>query len=324
MERQSIWSLAVGIPALISVLRLWVEAGGDLQTTLLLVANVGPVNLLAALVVTAAWLVASALVVILALGRLCGAAPVPGPGRPPWYLWIGRWSAGTRGWVKLAAFGFAALTWQVLYLPLLVLAGCAAFDLRPSWRSGTRIAWLAAIIGYALLFGPVAVGAILNGYLLPAVLVLATPVLIALGATRPMPAQLAPAAARIAQVSAVVLFLAALAPVVVAPVLPLSVLTVGPQAAQGTQFLRGSVVEANDATTAILLEDGGVEFVRTASVQARVLCPDRGQTPRYRLWLYGVHVEDSLLQGIGRARRPVQVVAPRCRKTGPSREVTQG
>jgi hypothetical protein len=97
-DRQALWSLAVGVPALVSVLRLWIEAGGDLQTTLLLVSNVGPINLLATFVVTAAWLVSAVVVVVLALGRLGREVPLPGHNRIPWYLWTVRWANRTPSW----------------------------------------------------------------------------------------------------------------------------------------------------------------------------------------------------------------------------------
>jgi hypothetical protein len=320
-DRQALWSLAVGVPALVSVLRLWVEAGGDLQTTLLLVSHVGPINLLAAFIVTAAWLVSAAVVLVLALGRLGRQATPPADNQTPWYLWTTRWATRTPTWLAVLAFAFAALTWKILWLPVLALAACAAFDWQPSRRPGRRLRWAAAAAGYTVLFGPPAVTASTAGYLLPAVLIAAPPLLIALGATRPVPGDLATAFARPVHLAATALLLAALAPAMLAPVLPLSSITMSQpdDAAADTppRVLRGNVIEVSDSTTAVLLEQGGVEFVRTTAIQTQVLCPERAQTPRYRLAIHGVSIEDSLLQAAGRFRRPVQRFDPRCRKSTP-------
>ncbi|MBM0203082.1 hypothetical protein JNW90_08220 [Micromonospora sp. STR1s_5] len=148
---QSFWTAAVGVPAIFSVLRLGVEAGGELQTTLLLVANVGPVNLLAGFLTTAARLLSTGLVAVFALGAVLAVSAdrlPPGTRRRPLFA---RWADITPAWVVLASFLLALITWPLLYLPLLLPAFVAAFQLRPA-RLHERVVPRLLLIG-ALLAG---------------------------------------------------------------------------------------------------------------------------------------------------------------------------
>lgn len=319
-DRESFWTIAVGLPALVSVLRLWAEAGGDLETTLLLVANVGPVNLFAGLVVTATWLVSAALVTVFAIGSLTRTGVPAATDRIAWTSFFAQLSWATPSWLRIIAFVLAALTWQLLYLPLLILAACAAFDWHPGGPRQRLNRWIMAGLVYLAVFGPVAVSSIANGYVVPAAHVLVPPVLLALGATRPIPASLARPFASVAQGVTLALVLLAATPVLTTPVLPRGVITVTGSDGRAPQPVRGHVIEVNDATTAVLRMRGGVEFIPNDRVADRILCPDEGEAARYRVWLFGLHIEDSILQGAGRLRRPVVPLDPRCRPTIPERQ----
>ncbi len=149
---QSFWTLVVGIPAIFSVLRLGVEAGGELQTTLLLVANVGPVNLIAGLFTTAARLVSTGLVAVFAIGAVLSVSAAHAP--PGWTGQrrpiFTRLTGITPTWFVVASFGVALATWQILYLPLLLPACAAAFQLSPvrlhEWVI-VRVLLIAALLG---------------------------------------------------------------------------------------------------------------------------------------------------------------------------------
>lgn len=339
IDRQGFWSLVVATPVLLAVLRLWAEAGGDLQTTLLLVANVGAVNLFAALVVHAAWLVSAVLVTIFAIGGITDpyhAAPPEVRGgqaaKPPLFCWL---SGHAPLWLKLSVFALAALTWKLLYAPLLILAFFATFrdqlpqtapppssSREPTSPRRIQLLQLVSLAGYVALFGPTVVQAAEQRYVVPVMLIVGAPVLLMLGAYHPVPARLARPFAAVTQTGTIAFALIAGTPVIAAPVLPLSVVTVeGPD---GPEPVRGHVVEVNDNTTAILRENGGVEFIANSDVEARILCPDRDQAPQYRLWIHGIHVEDNLLQGIGRNRHPRVTIDPRCRPAVPEHEVDEG
>lgn len=338
IDRQGFWSLVVAVPVLLSVLRLWAEAGGDLQTTLLLVANVGAVNLFAALVVHGAWLVSAALVAIFAIGGITDpdAAADPAwagrPAAPSLFCWLSRRAPL---WLKISVFALAALTWKLLYAPLLILAFFAMFrdvlpqTMRPpsSRRAPTsphriHALQIVGVIGYAVVFAPTAAQAAEQRYLVPLMLIVVTPLLLILGAYHPVPRRLSRPFALVAQTGTIVLTLIAGAPVIAAPVLPLTVVTV--DGIDGPEPVRGHVVEVNENSTVILRESGGVDFIPNTKVAEQILCPDRDQAPQYRLWIYGIHVEDNLLQGIGRNRHPRVTIDPRCRPAVPERQADEG
>jgi len=56
-----------------------------------------------------------------------------------------------------------------------------------------------------------------------------------------------------------------------------------------------------------------VRYVPANRVESQVLCPSEGELPRYRLWVHGFHIEDSLLEGLGRQVRPVSRLDAACR-----------
>ncbi|NJP34116.1 hypothetical protein [Micromonospora thermarum] len=60
-------------------------------------------------------------------------------------------------------------------------------------------------------------------------------------------------------------------------------------------------------------ERGGVRYVPVDQVRAQVLCPSEAELPRHRLRIHDFHVEDSLLEGLGRRVRPVHRVDAACR-----------
>ncbi|GAB3796458.1 hypothetical protein [Micromonospora zhanjiangensis] len=280
---QSFWTLVVGVPAIFSVLRLGVEAGGELQTTLLLVANVGPVNLVAALFTTAARLVSTGLVVIFALGAVLSVSADHAPGRRvarrrPLFA---RWSEMTPTWLVMATFAVALATWKILYLPLLVPALVAAFQVspgrlheHPAVRTVLVVVPLAA---YGWLVLPtLADAAGQHEYLVVALL--AVPPLLAPFVAGPVPVLVARTLAVTAQPAVLALLVWAAVPVLTTPILPLTVTTVRTDGG-GTEDIRGHVITVDDVDTVILQERGGVRYVPVDTVKSQVLCPSEGSCP---------------------------------------------
>ncbi|WBB66006.1 hypothetical protein [Micromonospora sp. WMMD812] len=312
---QSFWTVLVAVPAVFSVLRLGVEAGGELQTTLLLVANVGPVNLLAGFLTTAARLLATGLVAVFALGAVLGASVdrlPPGTRRRPLFT---RWAEITPVWLVAASFLLALVTWPLLYLPLLIPAFVAAFQLRPEQlheRVGARVLVVVALLGgYAGLLLPTLVDAARQGELL-ALTLLAVPPLLALGISGPLPGAVIRPLASVTEVAVLAMLVWAALPVISTPVLPLTVTTVGAETGP-TEDVRGHVVTTDDVNMVILQEQGGVRYVPVGLVRAQVLCPSEQELPRHRLRIHDFHVEDSLLEGMGRRVRPVHRIDAACR-----------
>ncbi|MBF9129725.1 hypothetical protein I0C86_12260 [Plantactinospora sp. S1510] len=320
---QSFWTLVVGVPAIFSVLRLGVEAGGELQTTLLLVANVNPVNLAAALVTTAARLASAGLVAIFAIGAVLAASSTAAP-----TSWIGRhpplfarWRVIAPNWLVAAGFAVALATWPILYLPLLLPALAAAFQFSPDRLDERRVPRLLVLggllAGYAYLMLPTLWDAWQQRETF-AVLVIAAPPVLALLVPGPIPPIVARPLAMTVQLAVLAMLCWASLPVITTPVLPLTVTTVRADSdagADGTEDIRGHVITVDDVSTVILEERGGVRYVPADQVEAQVLCPTEGELPRYRLRVRDFHVEDSLLEGMGRRVRPVTRVDAACRAT---------
>ncbi|MEU8328413.1 hypothetical protein [Micromonospora sp. NPDC048839] len=315
---QSFWTALVGVPAIFSVLRLGVEAGGELQTTLLLVANVGPVNLLAGFLTTAARLLSTGMVAVFALGAVLAVGAdrlPPGTRRRPLFA---RWADLTPAWVVLAAFLLALITWPLLYLPLLLPAFAAAFQLRPGRlheRLVPRLVMIVALLaGYGWLLLPTLRDAGKQGELLVLAL-LAVPPLLALFIAGPLPGVVIRPLASVTEVAMLAMLVWAAVPVISTPVLPLTVTTVGAESGP-TEDVRGHVITTDDVNMVILQERGGVRYVPVDLVRAQVLCPSEEELPRYQLRIRDFHVEDSLLEGMGRRVRPVHRIDAACRIPG--------
>ncbi|MFC8300614.1 hypothetical protein [Micromonospora orduensis] len=315
---QSFWTAVVGVPAIFSVLRLGVEAGGELQTTLLLVANVGPVNLLAGFLTTAARLLSTGLVAVFALGAVLAVSAdrlPPGTRRRPLFA---RWADTTPAWVVLASFLLALLTWPLLYLPLLLPAFVAAFQLRPERlheRALPRLLLIVALLaGYGWLLLPTLRDAWTQGEALVLAL-LVVPPLLALFVAGPLPGMVIRPLASLTEVAVLSMLVWAALPVISTPVLPLTVTTVGAENGP-TEDVRGHVVTTDDVNMVILQERGGVRYVPVDLVRAQVLCPSEEELPRHRLRVHDFHIEDSLLEGMGRRVRPVHRIDAACRAPG--------
>lgn len=362
---QSFWTTVVGVPAIISVMRLVVEAGGELQTTLLLVANVNPVNLVAAFVTTASRLVSASMVALFAISAVLTVSVDSNSGG-----WSGRrrpliviWKRVAPSWFLIVTLLVALATWKILYLPLLLPAAAATFQLSPRRlhdHPAMRGLIIAVLLGaYAWLVVPVLREAAGQAEWV-AFLAFAAPPLLALAVTGPvLPATVRPLAV-FGQLAMLVLMAWTAYSVATAPVLPRTVTTIvrpvgveqkadddagpadadtdaepadaepaggdGGPAVKGlpdngldtassavTEDIRGSVIIVDDVSVVILQEHGGVRYVATDEVVSRVLCPSEEDLPRYRLWVRDFHVEDSLLEALGRQVRPITPVDAACR-----------
>ncbi|MGQ5259206.1 hypothetical protein ACTWLT_00465 [Micromonospora sp. ZYX-F-536] len=315
---QSFWTAVVGVPAIFSVLRLGVEAGGELQTTLLLVANVGPVNLLAGFLTTAARLLSTGLVAVFALGAVLAVSVdrlPPGTRRPL----FARWADLTPAWVVLASFLLALLTWPLLYLPLLLPAFVAAFQLRPGRlheRVAPRVLLIVALLAaYGWLVLPTLRDAVEQGGERLVLALIVVPPVLALFIAGPLPGMVIRPLASLTEVAVLAMLVWAALPVISTPVLPLTVTTVGAESGP-TEDVRGHVVTTDDVNMVILQERGGVRYVPVDLVRAQVLCPSEEELPRHRLRIHDFHVEDSLLEGMGRRVRPVHRIDAACRAPG--------
>lgn len=319
-HREAFWSLVVGLPAAFSILRMWVESGGDLQVTLLLVANTGPLNLAGALFATVTQLVTGLIVALAGVGailRAATAASAPGSAlrtRPPLVLRVAD-AAPTS--VLAAAFVLALLTWKILYLPLLVPAVVAATQQAFSQERRTTmvVTTLTALAGYGWLVAPAIAHAWTAGETTVALL-LAAPPLTALGIAGPVPSWFARTFAQAALVGLAAFAIVALGSAIRTPILPLTVTEV--TADDGPRYLRGHIITINDKYLVLLQEKGGVQYIDTKAAASTVLCSTPLDIPAFTTRVRGFHVEDSVLSASGRLARPQSRIDPLCRLADPS------
>lgn len=321
-HREGFWTLVVGLPAALSVLRLWVESGGELQTTLLLVSNVSPLSLGAALFATTTQLATIILVALFTVGGVLGAAVASAPRasrlrqRPPL---VALAAAAFPDWFVVVTFALAVFTWEILYLPLLVPAAVATYQ-RPPWRLHDRwpvavVGCLVALAGYGWLVGPAVAGA-WAGREWPVVLLLVLPPLVAFGITGPLPGWFAGAFATVAQLAIVGLVVLAVWTAVNTPILPLVATQV--DTATEPELLRGHVISVDDLYLVLLQERGGVRYLPIGKIHSTVLCGTPQELPVFKTRVRDYHVEDSLLSAIGRHVRPHAPIDPLCRVTSAS------
>jgi hypothetical protein len=317
-SQQAFWSLAVGVPTVILILRLWVEAGGSLQVTLVLAANVSPVSLITVVVTTVSWLFSTVVVAVLAMQAVFHRSSPDHMARHSFVDWVTTGPA----WFKLSAFLLAALTWDAMYLPFLMLCAVAVFWPHPTgtgtvgperWRRFLlMMVPVGAGTGALLLLWPTLHDAYVARLWFPLVVTVAPPAALVLGATGPVVAGLVPPLRVAAKIVLPVLLFLALRPVFATPILPL-VVVVTTEPSGDLVPRRGHVISVDDTTTTVLLEAGGVDYIPNADVSGRILCPDEQDIPKYRLWIHGLHIEDSALQAIRRKHRPTAPIDPWCR-----------
>lgn len=329
---QSFWTFAVSIPAILSVMRLVVETGGELQTTLLLVANVNPINLVAAFLVTGTRLVSALLIMVFAISAILDAT-VPAL-NPPLAAklrssLIVRWKKAAPTWFVWLVVAIAVFTWEALYLPWLIPALVAMYQKRPRDlhpRPVVRYVLLAVgFVGYGLLLGPTLAEAVRAGEVL-VLFLLAAPPLLAIVIAGPLAPRPADWLARGVWLVAVFTMLWAGWAMVNTPVLPLTVTTAelppepGRDPTDTLTEIRGHVIVTNDVHQVILQERGGVRYLPVESIRSQILCPSEANLPRYQLRIRvigtqveGIHLENSILEAIGRAKRPAPALGAACR-----------
>ena len=103
---------------------------------LLLVQYVSPLGLLSALLISLVWAMPLAVLVVGLLGSLLR---VSAPDRfDPDRSLLASTTARTPGWVFAAAVVLAALTWQLRFLPALLMIALAVLGLRTRYRYADR------------------------------------------------------------------------------------------------------------------------------------------------------------------------------------------
>ncbi|MFY1594322.1 hypothetical protein [Micromonospora sp. WMMD737] len=266
--QQWLLTLLPAFPVLLLVLRLWRLSRQDMPTMLLLVQYVSPLGLLSALLIALVWALPLVVLVLTVLGRLL---QVSAPDRfDPDRSLLAYGTVRTPGWVLVAAIALAALTWQLRFLPLLMMLALWLLALRTRLRYPDRprlllvttlvLPVVAATASYAWL-APAVPAAIGDGELATALL-LVVPPLGAVVLTGPVPRPVAPALTH-----SLAYAVAAVVPLVTGvvflrvPLLPAVAVEVGPEAGPVREVVRGQAVTVTDRMTIVLDGRGEVRFL---------------------------------------------------------------
>jgi hypothetical protein len=315
---QQNWLLAAlpAFPLVLLVLRLWYLSRQDLPTMLLLVQYVSPLGMISALFITLLWAVPAVVLVLRSLGGML-LVSAREPGQATRSL-LAVTALRMPDWVVVLAAVLGGITWQLRFLPVLVMLlvsvmGLTAWQRHPDDRLVLRI----VAIGV-----PVATAVVVLLWMLPGIvdavrrgevgttLLLTAPPLLGTALTGPVPVRFARLATHWPAVIA-----ALIAPFVVgvvflrAPILPTSALEI--TADKTVDVLRGQVITVDDMDTTILDRDGQVHFVPNGEVHTRTICPETAQAPASAVEVRGWPVEDSVLEWVAPTRR-VTDIDPRC------------
>ncbi|MFB9236838.1 hypothetical protein ACFFWC_14960 [Plantactinospora siamensis] len=318
--QQWLLTLLPAFPVLLLVLRLWQLSRQDMSTMLLLVQYVSPLGMLSALLIALVWAFPFGVLVLGVLGWLLR---VSAPDRfDPERSLLASAAARTPGWVFGAATALAALTWQLRFLPALLMLALWLAGLRARYRwpgrpdrllaVGVAVPVLAAVLAYGWL-GPAIVSAVRLGELVTAVL-LALPPAGAVVLTGPVPRRAAPAVTH-----GTAYAVAVIAPLVMGTVflrvsvLPTAAVEVGPAppATGPVEVVVGQVVTVTDRMTIVLDQRGSVRFVPNEEVRGQVLCPETARIPTSAVRAHGWPVEESALNWV-MPHRPLAPPDPRC------------
>ena len=315
---QQNWLFAVlpAFPLVLLVLRLWYLSRQDLPTMLLLVQYVSPLGMISALFITLLWTMPAVVLVLRSLGGLLLVSQRDQAQAARSLLAVT--ALRMPDWVVVLAAVLGGITWQLRFLPVLVMLlvsimGLTGWQRHPDDRLVLRIVAVGVPVATAVVvllwMLPGIVEAIRRGEVGTALLLTAPP-LLAIGLTGPVPVRFARLATHWPAAIA-----ALIAPFVVgvvflrAPILPTSALEItgGP----AVDVLRGQVITVDDLDTTLLDRDGQVHFVPNGDVHTRTICPETAQAPSSAVEVRGWPVEDSVLEWVAPTRR-VTTVDPRC------------
>jgi hypothetical protein len=321
------WALTLlpGFPIILLVLRLWQLSRQDVPTMLLMVQHVSPLGLVSSLVISLMWVPPVVILAVRVLGGLLVASTPDDPDQER--SWLVRRSNRLPGWVVLVAAMWAALSWQLRFLPTLATVCLAILGLTVRYRFPDNrvraiqvclvLPAVIAVVEY-LWFGPAIVAAFAKHEVMTAVLLLVPPVLAPL-VTGPVPAVAARAVTH--WPASVAAFLAPIVMGVIflrTPVLPLVALEVGDPAPAAEQIMRGQLVDVDDHMTMLLDNDGVIRFIHNERVRDTTLCAGSEQIPYSVIDVRGWHTERSALQWLLPNRTPTPD-DPRCDGRLPAR-----
>ncbi|SCL26873.1 hypothetical protein GA0074692_2248 [Micromonospora pallida] len=320
VRAQQQWLLTVlpAFPLLLLVLRVWYLSRQNLSTMLLVVQHISPLGMTSALLITMVWVVPAVLLVLRMLGALLAVSAATDQSTSL-LARITRWMPD---WVVALAVGLAVLTWQLRFLPTLLMLtvaiiGLVARQRYPGNRLVRRTTGVALPVGSALVayawLAPGIAAAVDAGEHVTALLLLLPPAFAAF-LTGPVPSSSARLVTHWAALAG-----ALVAPIVVgaiflrAPILPIQAVEVDPDPRPDNRpvVLRGHLISVDDRMTTLLDGRGTVHFVPNDQVVSKTLCPEPEQVPTSRVDVRGWHVERTALEWLAPTQDALPT-DPRC------------
>lgn len=312
-DRQWLLRLVPAFPLVLLTLRLWYLSRQNVQTMLLLVQYVSALGLISTLLITLVWVFPAVVLVGRALAALLRVSTLDVEQGDLPVSWLVRTDARMPDWVVVIASVVAALTWQLRFLPTLVLLCLSIVALITAERYrehdlARRLTGLAVPVAVGVLellcFAPAILASFRAGEPLTALL-LGLPPLLGPLVTGPVPAKWARpvthwpavAAALVAPFLIGALFLRA-------PILPASALEVDTDTNPATApaVLRGEVINVDDHMTTLLDTRGEVHFIINERVLSRTLCDTTDDAPISVIAVHGWPVETTALEWIAPPR----------------------
>ncbi|SCL34755.1 hypothetical protein GA0074692_3917 [Micromonospora pallida] len=287
---------------------------------LLLVQYVSPLGMLSALLIALVWAGPLAVLVVGLLGRLLR---VSNPERfDPERSLLASGTARTPGWVLTAAVVLATLTWQLRFLPALLMLALWLLALRTRYLYpdrplrimlvGVALPLAAAVVAYAVL-GPAIWAAVRAGEW-STVALLAVPPAAGTVLTGPLPPRVAPALTHwLAYTVAAALPLVMGAVFLRVAVLPTAAIEVAPTETDRapTSVVLGHMITVTDTSTVMLDQAGVVRFLPNGRVRTQTLCSEAARVPFSVVSVHGWPVEETTLDWM-MPRRPVAPPDQRC------------
>lgn len=324
--QQWLLTLLPAFPVLLLVLRLWQLSRQDMSTMLLLVQYVSPLGLLSALLIALVWAFPLVVLMFGVLGRLLR---LSAPERfDPDRSLLASWTARTPGWVATAAVALGALTWQLRFLPTLLMLALCLLALRTRYLYpdqpnrillvSVAIPLAVAVLEYAAL-APAAWAALHVGEPTTAVLLVVPPAATVL-LTGAIPGWIAPAVThglgvrgrgRAAAGDRRGLPGGAGAAHHRGRGRPTGLRDRDGGGEVAPEVVLGALITVTDTSTIMLDRAAVVRFLPNDHVRSQVLCPQARAVPYGVVAVHGWPVEETVLDWM-MLRRPVTVRDVRC------------
>jgi hypothetical protein len=304
-DRQWLYFLLPTVPLLLLMLRIWHFSNQNIDTTQLVIQDINPIGLIAALLMTLAWVLPAAGLVVRLAGSLLRIS-VDDPLR----FRVARISIRIPLFVLLGSVILAAFTWEIQFLPillmLLLMLGTVELKLRFPARAGlVSFCMLAVGVGaivlfYVLCWPMVQEATVGTDILLIRLLGLLPP--LGLLVQGPLPTVIARGMTNVL----VVAFAVGLSAIVVLefvriPILPVMAVEVldSAQGSVSDQVLSGYIISMDERMMTFLDLKGALHFVSNDSIVSKTLCRDYSRAPYTDLTLRGRNIEESVLEASG-------------------------